>query len=104
MTTELTPEEELALRDIESSSKWDSVTSWLTVLVPCVLLGGIGVWNDSMLIVACAGLTFVLLVTGGLPKQIRRQAHLKSAIQKLKQRETTNQTTKPAEAVDRGFT
>lgn len=91
METELTPEEELAIRRVECSAKWDYLTTWLSVLIPFLLISGIGFWNNSMPVVACAGLTFVLLVAGGIPRQIREQAHLKSAIRKLKRHNVSNQ-------------
>ena len=90
MQPELTSEEELALRRVVGSPKWGYLTNLLTVLLPCVLIGGIGVWNDSALVVAGGGLTFLMLVVWNLPRQMKQQSHLKSAIQKLNQMRTAN--------------
>ena len=95
MEPELTQEEELAIRQIECSSKWDTLFTWLSVLLPSLVIAGIGVWNDSMLVVSCAGITFILLILWGLPRQIREQVQLKSAIQKLRKQAAASRQVRP---------
>lgn len=84
MGTDLTPDEELAIRRVECSSKWDSLANWLYLLIPCIIVGGIGTWQNSVLVMACAVLTFLLAVASGIPAQMREQGHLRSAVLKLR--------------------
>ena len=77
--------------DLKLSSKWDILRHWASYLFPFILITSVGIWNESMSTVAWAGIAFISMLGWGIPAQMKRTDHLKSAIQKLKDQAATNE-------------
>jgi len=85
MPTQLTPGEEKIIKRIESSGDRDHLVYGLSLLVPYLLIIGIGVWYSNPEIVLAGALIYALFRVLTLVRQDKASASLRSAIQKLKQ-------------------
>ena len=91
MNADLTPEEDVAVQKVLSTGKWDFLLGWGTILLPCGIIVGIGVWQDSCMVMLAGILTLVFILTHSVMRQIQRNEQLKSAVKKLKEKAIANQ-------------
>jgi hypothetical protein len=95
MDDNLTPEEELVIKRIECAGDWDQVIYSLSLLIPCGLIIGLGVWTATPSAVAAGGATYCFFELWMVSQQVKATSHLRSAIRKLKERAGANQGLSP---------
>jgi hypothetical protein len=96
MDDDLTPEEELFIKRIECAGDWDHVIHSLSLLIPCGLMIGLGVWTATPSAVAAGGATYCFFELWKASRQVKGISHLRSAIRKLKERARADQGMSPA--------
>jgi len=88
----LTVEEEKILKRIESSGRRDHLFYGLSLLLPCFVVVGIGLWLSKLEIIVAGALGYALLYLWILVHQDRLNVLLRSALKKL--RDQSSQTSK----------
>jgi len=82
---QLTEEEKIIVKKIESAGKWEALTYDITILIPCFLVVIISGYHDSIAGVFAGFFAYVIIRLWVSTKQAKTVSIIQSAIKKLSQ-------------------